>query len=65
MDRKQIDRAEKIAQKLEMQRSGQKSSPKTPSPSAEELRQTPFYQEQMEKRKSARNLNLSQFGGVC
>jgi hypothetical protein len=65
MDRKQIDRAEKIAQNLELHRTGQKSTPKTPRYSASELRQTQGYHDEMQRRKSARNLNLSQFGGVC
>jgi broad specificity phosphatase PhoE len=72
MDRKQIERAEKIAQKLEarrlngtaVQHSDSKSSTKTPRHSAAELRQTQDYHDEMQRRKSARNINPSQFGGV-
>jgi hypothetical protein len=59
MNRKQIERAEKIAQKLEAQRTGQKSTPKTPRYPAAELRQTPEYQEERQRRN---NLNQTQFG---
>jgi hypothetical protein len=58
MDRKQIERAEKVAQKLEARRAGQKSTPKTPRYPAAELRQTPAYQEEVQRRKSAQNNNL-------
>lgn len=64
MNRKQIERAEKIAQKLEAQRNGEKSIPRTPRYSAAELRQTQDYHDEMQRRKSARNINPSQFGGV-
>ena len=58
MDRKQIERAEKIAQKLEAQRSGQKSTPKTPRYPAKELRATAEYSDVLQSRK----LNTAQFG---
>jgi hypothetical protein len=64
MDRKQIERAERAAQKLEAHRTGQKSSPKTPKLSASELRQTQDYHDEMQRRKSARNISPTQFGGV-
>jgi hypothetical protein len=57
MNRKQIERAEKIAQKLEQQRSGQKSIPKSPRYPAKELRATPEYDDVLQ----SRNLNTTQF----
>jgi len=58
MDRKQIERAEKIAQKLEAHRMGEKSTPKSPRYPAKELRATPEYADVLQ----SRNLNTSQFG---
>jgi len=58
MNRKQIERAEKIAQKLEAHRTGQKSTPKSPRYPAEELRSSPEYADVLQ----SRNLNTTQFG---
>jgi len=57
MDRKQIERAEKTAQKLEAQRSGQKSTPRSPSFDAKELRSSPLYDDVL----TSRNLSTQQF----